>query len=56
MPPRPGRMMLADGEPVAFAGLWKRWDKALDGLPIESCTIITTTANELVRRLHDLMP
>jgi len=43
-----------DGKPFAFAGLWERWDKGES--PIESCTIITTDANELVRPLHDRMP
>jgi putative SOS response-associated peptidase YedK len=39
----------------AFAGLWEAW-KSGDGLPLESCTILTTTANDLVRSLHDRMP
>ena len=38
------------------AGLWERWDKAPDGVPIESCTIVTTAANQLLRPLHDRMP
>ncbi len=52
----PWRITLKDGEPFAFAGLWERWEKAPDGVPVESCTIITTSANQLVRRLHDRMP
>jgi len=43
-----------DSKPFAFAGLWDRWDKG--ETPIESCTIITTEANELVRPLHERMP
>jgi len=43
-----------DGKPFAFAGLWERWDKG--ETPIESCTIITTDANDLVRPLHERMP
>lgn len=42
-------------EPLAFAGLWERW-LAPDGEPVETCTVITTDANELVRPLHDRMP
>lgn len=43
-----------DEKPFAFAGLWERWDK--DPEPIESCTIITTDANEVTRDIHDRMP
>ncbi len=39
----------------AFAGLWDRW-KSPDGRAIETCSILTTTANELVRDIHDRMP
>jgi putative SOS response-associated peptidase YedK len=43
-----------DEKPFAFAGLWERWEGP-DG-PVESCCILTTTANELVRPVHDRMP
>ncbi len=46
---------LADGKPLAFAGLWERW-KAPEGDVIESCTILTTEANELLQPIHDRMP
>ena len=42
-------------ELFAFAGLWDRW-KGPDGNPIESCTILTTQANSLVKDIHDRMP
>jgi putative SOS response-associated peptidase YedK len=45
---------LRDGALFAFAGLWEHWER--DGQPVESCTILTTTANELVRPLHERMP
>ena len=46
---------LADRQPFAFAGLWEHWQSA-DGSEIESCTIITTAANSLMRSIHDRMP
>jgi putative SOS response-associated peptidase YedK len=42
-------------EPFAFAGLWDRW-RAPDGTFLESCTILTTTANRLLAEVHDRMP
>ena len=49
---------LRDERPFAFAGLWESWrpPNSLDGVPLESCTIITTAANELSAALHDRMP
>ena len=41
--------------PWAFAGLWERWQEP-GGDPVESFTILTTEANELVRPVHDRMP
>lgn len=42
-------------EPFAFAGLWDRWrDPAGDD--VTSCTIITTTPNELLVKVHNRMP
>ena len=39
----------------AFAGLWDRW-RGPDGEVIDSCTILTTTPNELLADVHDRMP
>lgn len=39
----------------AVAGLWEHWQSA-DGSEIESCTLLTTAANEMMRPLHDRMP
>jgi putative SOS response-associated peptidase YedK len=47
-----------DGEPYAFAGLWETW-KGPDGKGDEvlrSCTIITTTPNSEMAKIHDRMP
>ncbi|MFP3941847.1 MAG: SOS response-associated peptidase [Acidobacteriota bacterium] len=55
---QPWYYRLKSGEPFAFAGLWARWEpkNGDDGGPIESCTILTTGSNELVRRVHPRMP
>jgi len=52
----PWRITLADGGAFAFAGLWERWDKSSDGVPVESCAIITTEANEFVEPISARMP
>lgn len=44
-----------DGRPIGLAGLWERWEGP-DGTVIESFTIITTDANDLVRPFHNRMP
>jgi putative SOS response-associated peptidase YedK len=45
-----------DREPLAFAGLWEMWRPGGGGEVVESCTIITTSSNELVRPFHERMP
>lgn len=45
-----------DGHPLAFAGLWDRWTDPIDDTVIESCTVITTTPNPMLARIHDRMP
>lgn len=44
-----------DGRPFAFAGLWERWQDS-NSETVESCTLLTTEANELMRPIHDRMP
>ena len=52
---RPWCIRMADGRPFAFAGLWERWADPGKRV-IESCTIITTTPNEIIGRFHHRMP
>ena len=52
---RPFLISMADGGPFAFAGLWDRWERGQDAA-IDSCTIITTEPNDVVRELHNRMP
>ena len=52
---RPYFVRFEDGRPFAFAGLWERWSKG-DGGPVDTCTVITTTPNELMEHLHHRMP
>jgi putative SOS response-associated peptidase YedK len=40
--------------PFGFAGLWDAWSDGTETL--ESCTILTTDANELLQPIHDRMP
>ncbi|GAB4234353.1 MAG: SOS response-associated peptidase [Deltaproteobacteria bacterium] len=51
----PFYIRMRSGHPFAFAGLWERWDPP-EGDPVETCTILTTEANELLRPIHDRMP
>lgn len=51
---QPYLIELAGARPFAFAGLWERWQSPTG--PLDSCTILTTTANELLAPLHDRMP
>jgi putative SOS response-associated peptidase YedK len=52
---QPYYFYLAENQPFAFAGLWEHWQDA-NGSEIHTCTIITTTANDLMEPIHDRMP
>jgi putative SOS response-associated peptidase YedK len=58
--PQPYLLRRRDGKLMGMAGLWDRWTPSTTaraaGEPVETCTILTTSANELVARLHDRMP
>jgi putative SOS response-associated peptidase YedK len=45
---------LQSDRPFGLAGVWERWEKGDE--PVESCTILTTDANELMQPIHERMP
>jgi len=51
---RPYYFHMNEGEPFAIAGLWERWEG--DEGPLETCTLLTTGANDLLAPYHDRMP
>lgn len=53
---QPFAILLGAGNPFAFAGLWDRWKDKVSGQTLETFTIVTTDANELMEPLHTRMP
>lgn len=51
----PHYLFRSDGSPLALAGLWGSWRDG-EGERVVSCTVITTTPNDLVAPIHDRMP
>lgn len=51
----PMRIKLKSDELFAMAGIWERW-KSPEGNTLFSCSVITTTPNELMKDIHDRMP
>lgn len=52
---QPFYFYMKDEDLFAFAGLWEQWRNA-EGKAIESCTILTTAANKILKPVHDRMP
>ena len=54
---QPFAIARAKNQMTIMAGLWEEW-RAKDGSGeiVRSCTVITTSANELIGELHDRMP
>jgi putative SOS response-associated peptidase YedK len=51
---QPFYFRLKDKQPFGFAGLWETWRG--ESQPLETCAILTTTANALAKEVHDRMP
>jgi len=51
----PFRIHLENERPFAMAGIWDKW-KDSEGREINSFSIITTEANELMKNIHHRMP
>lgn len=52
---QPWFISLKSAEPMAFAGLWESWQSS-GGEMVESCCIITTSANAIMEPIHERMP
>jgi putative SOS response-associated peptidase YedK len=52
---QPFYISLKSGAPLAMAGLWETWHPE-GAAPIETCCIITTEANALMKPIHERMP
>lgn len=53
---QPFYFYLKDKDVFGFAGLWEEWLDKKTGELVETCTIITTEANEVLEPVHDRMP
>jgi len=53
---QPYAIVMKDRGVFGFAGLWERWKDRTTGQTVQSCTIITTTPNEVCAPLHNRMP
>jgi putative SOS response-associated peptidase YedK len=53
---QPFYFYLKEKEVFGFAGLWEEWLDKQTGELLETCTIITTEANEILKAVHDRMP
>jgi putative SOS response-associated peptidase YedK len=51
---QPWYFSAADGQELAFAGLWEEWHGP-DAPPVLSCTVIVGTAHKVVEPIHDRM-
>lgn len=52
---QPLHVGMPDGRPFGLAGLYERW-LSPEGEVLDTCTIVTTSACEALRSVHDRMP
>jgi putative SOS response-associated peptidase YedK len=53
---QPYAIGMADGGQMVMAGLWALWKDPKSGDEIQSCTILTTSSNDVMGELHNRMP
>jgi putative SOS response-associated peptidase YedK len=53
---QPYYFYLAEKDVFGFAGLYEEWLDRESGEILETCTIITTSANAVLKPVHDRMP
>ncbi len=49
------RISRKDSQPFWLAGIWNRWMNS-EGSELETCCVLTTQSNELIRPFHNRMP
>jgi putative SOS response-associated peptidase YedK len=52
---QPYYIQLKGGAPIAFAGIWERWEGG-NGDHWETCAVVTTEATEALMHIHHRMP
>jgi putative SOS response-associated peptidase YedK len=52
---QPYYIRLSNGGIMGIAGLWERWNSE-DGTEVETCCLLTTAANELMKPIRERMP
>ena len=52
---QPYYIRLRHGRPFAIAGLWEHWEGP-EGRAVDSCTLLTIGANDLIGEFHHRMP
>ncbi len=53
---QPYYLTLKNGDPAAFAGLWESWKDPETDSRLETFTILTTTATDVIGEVHYRMP
>lgn len=53
---QPWIFRVKDEPGFCFAGLWEAWNPPRGGETLHTCTLLTTTPNELMAPIHDRMP
>ena len=52
---QPYLLRMSDGSPFGLAGLWEVWRNPA-GEKLETCAVVTTDANAVMKAIHDRMP